>query len=206
MLKSHCRELQSTARQCANFRALRVCVLCAGSLAFFKVRKGPQLKIQRACLEAGLGPAKVAEKKGAKEGAMDADEDCCSICFEEKIEVTVLIPSSGLQQALQCMVGYRSRRMRPSYVPSMLKPLLLANFLRTKPRGEGVYVRRPFDRITSMQERNTSTPSRLRRFPQVTFVACGHQICCKKCGDTMVGGPCPTCRTHISQAVKFFWK
>ncbi|CAM9887235.1 unnamed protein product, partial [Hapterophycus canaliculatus] len=39
---------------------------------------------------------------------------------------------------------------------------------------------------------------------QVTFVGCGHFICCVKCGNGQVGLPCPVCRVMVEQCVQPF--
>lgn len=102
------------------------------------VPKGPQLKIQRACREAGLeSQDKTAHAPAAFSGsgsgsaagfptnsAVEDDSSDCNICFERKIEVT--------------------------------------------------------------------------------FVTCGHQICCETCGREQEGRPCPICRNVIQSAVKFY--
>ncbi|CAN0075915.1 unnamed protein product, partial [Discosporangium mesarthrocarpum] len=39
---------------------------------------------------------------------------------------------------------------------------------------------------------------------EVTFLECGHQLCCQSCANPMQGIPCPVCRLPISRVVKFF--
>lgn len=39
---------------------------------------------------------------------------------------------------------------------------------------------------------------------QITFVPCGHQVCCLGCGKAFTGRKCPICQTIVDQAVRFY--